>query len=47
MENSAFKNEDFRLHFHPVLKTLSIFKDKHNNNKTKEVEMKRTIPDWE
>ncbi|RMI87651.1 OadG family protein [Candidatus Phytoplasma solani] len=47
VENSEFKNEDFRLHFNPVRKTLSLYQDKHNNDKAKEdAYNKRTSDDW-
>ncbi len=47
VSNSNFKLTDFHLHFNPVRKTLSIYQDKHNNDKVQEAENnKRTIPDW-
>ncbi|WP_341833660.1 hypothetical protein M33023_00750 [Candidatus Phytoplasma asteris] len=46
--NTDFKDStNFHLHFNPVRKTLSLYQEKHNNDKTKEAEMKRTIPSWE
>ncbi|WAN63463.1 ATP-dependent Zn protease [Candidatus Phytoplasma rubi] len=47
LENSEFNNEDFHLHFNPVRKTLSLYQDKHNNDKSKEAPYnKRTSDDW-
>ncbi|PQP79174.1 effector, partial [Candidatus Phytoplasma phoenicium] len=37
----------FHLHFNPVRKTLSLYQDKHNNDKAKEATYnKRTSDDW-
>ncbi|MGL9688090.1 MAG: hypothetical protein ACQBVK_05065, partial [Candidatus Phytoplasma sp. TWB_XP] len=44
VHDANFKLTHFHLHFNPVRKTLSIFKDKHNYNTAKEVEMKKKIP---
>ncbi|QKX95091.1 MAG: SAP53-like protein [Rapeseed phyllody phytoplasma] len=47
LENSEFNNENFHLHFNPVRKTLSLYQDKHNNDKSKEAPYnKRTSDDW-
>ncbi|WAN63447.1 ATP-dependent Zn protease [Candidatus Phytoplasma rubi] len=47
LENSEFNNENFHLHFNPVRKTLSLYQDKHNNDKVQEAEYnKRTSSDW-
>ncbi|ABC65458.1 conserved hypothetical protein [Aster yellows witches'-broom phytoplasma AYWB] len=47
VHNENFKLTDFHLHFNPIRKTLSIFKDKHNYDKTQEAENnKRTSTDW-
>ncbi|MDV3201453.1 MAG: hypothetical protein Q8872_01075 [Candidatus Phytoplasma australasiaticum] len=36
VEDTNFKLTDFHLHFNPVRKTLSLYQDKHHNNKVKE-----------
>ncbi|MFG6084701.1 MAG: AYWB SAP53-like protein [Candidatus Phytoplasma solani] len=47
VSNSNFKLTNFNLHFNPVRKTLSLYQDKHNNDKAKEAEYnKRTSDDW-
>ncbi|WP_017191590.1 hypothetical protein [Poinsettia branch-inducing phytoplasma] len=47
IHNDNFELTDFHLHFNPIRKTLSIFKDKHNYNKVKEAEIKnRQKDDW-
>ncbi|MBT1576945.1 AAA family ATPase ['Elaeagnus angustifolia' witches'-broom phytoplasma] len=47
VSNSNFKLTDFHLHFNPVRKTLSIYQDKHNNDKVQETENnKRTSDGW-
>jgi hypothetical protein len=47
VHDANFKLTHFHLHFNPVRKTLSIFKDKHNYDKIKEAEMKnRQKDDW-
>ncbi|GLH60901.1 hypothetical protein PAWBP_6390 [Paulownia witches'-broom phytoplasma] len=45
VSNSNFKLTDFHLHFNPKRKTLSLYQDKHNNDKAEEAEMKKTILD--
>ncbi|MDV3166481.1 MAG: hypothetical protein Q8807_02240 ['Waltheria sp.' little leaf phytoplasma] len=47
VDDADFELTDFRLHFNPVRQTLSLFKDKHNNDKVKEAENnKKTNSDW-
>nr|BDU62111.1 hypothetical protein [Candidatus Phytoplasma phoenicium] len=47
VHDANFKLTDFRLHFNPVRKTLSLYEDKHNNDKVQEAENnKRTSDDW-
>ncbi|MEC4559023.1 MAG: hypothetical protein U9532_02550 ['Conium maculatum' witches'-broom phytoplasma] len=42
--NDQFFLTDFYLYFNPVRNTLSIFKNKHNNDKTEEAEMNKDHP---
>ncbi|BAD04432.1 hypothetical protein PAM_347 [Onion yellows phytoplasma OY-M] len=44
VSDSNFELTNFHLHFNPVRKTLSIFKDKHNNDKVEEAEMNKNHP---
>ncbi|BAD04660.1 MAG: hypothetical protein QS2022_3390 [Candidatus Phytoplasma asteris] len=47
VDDSNFKLTDFHLHFNPKRKTLSLYQNKHNNDKVKEAENnKRTSDDW-
>jgi ATP-dependent 26S proteasome regulatory subunit len=47
VHDANFKLTHFHLHFNPVRKTLSIFKDKHNYDKIEEAKMKkRQDDDW-
>ncbi|BAD04133.1 hypothetical protein PAM_048 [Onion yellows phytoplasma OY-M] len=46
VHDANFELTDFRLHFNPVRKTLSLYQDKHNNDKVKEAEMKKNHPGW-
>ncbi|QKX95217.1 hypothetical protein [Candidatus Phytoplasma asteris] len=47
VHDSDFKLTHFHLHFNPKRKTLSLYQDKHNNDKVKEAENnKRTSDDW-
>ncbi|BAD04735.1 hypothetical protein PAM_650 [Onion yellows phytoplasma OY-M] len=36
VDDSNFESTNFHLHFNPVRKTLSLYQDKHNNDKTQE-----------
>ncbi|GLH60942.1 hypothetical protein PAWBP_6800 [Paulownia witches'-broom phytoplasma] len=45
VQNSKKELTDFHLHFNPKRKTLSLYQDKHNNDKDEEAEMKKTILD--
>ncbi|MEZ0180193.1 effector ['Camptotheca acuminata' phytoplasma] len=47
VHDANFKLTHFHLHFNPKRKTLSLYQDKHNNDKAKEAESKkRTSSDW-
>ena len=47
VSNSNFELTNFNLHFNPVRKTLSLYQNKHNNDKVKEATYnKRTSSDW-
>ncbi|WAN63431.1 SAP53-like protein [Candidatus Phytoplasma rubi] len=47
VDDSNFKLTDFHVHFNPKRKTLSLYQDKHNNDKNQEAENnKRTSDDW-
>ncbi|WZN38376.1 hypothetical protein M33023_01850 [Candidatus Phytoplasma asteris] len=47
VDDTNFKLTDFHLHLNPKRKTLSLYQDKHNNDKTKEAKNnKRTSDDW-
>ncbi|MDV3166577.1 MAG: hypothetical protein Q8807_02840 ['Waltheria sp.' little leaf phytoplasma] len=47
VHNADFKLTDFHLHFNPVRKTLSLYQDKHHNDKVKEAENnKRVSSNW-
>ncbi|MBT1576979.1 hypothetical protein KEC49_02325, partial ['Elaeagnus angustifolia' witches'-broom phytoplasma] len=47
VSDSNFELTDFHLHFNPKRKTLSLYQDKHNNDKVQEAENnKRTSDDW-
>nr|AKV94674.1 putative ATP-dependent Zn protease [Potato witches'-broom phytoplasma potWB-LT1] len=47
VDDTNFKLTDFHLHLNPKRKTLSLYQDKYNNDKTKEAKNnKRTSDDW-
>ncbi|MDV3166565.1 MAG: hypothetical protein Q8807_02735 ['Waltheria sp.' little leaf phytoplasma] len=47
VSDSNFELTNFHLHFNPVRKTLSLYQEKHHNNKAKEVEyLSKTNNDW-
>ncbi|MGL9687987.1 MAG: effector, partial [Candidatus Phytoplasma sp. TWB_XP] len=47
VSNSNFELTNFHLHFNPKRKTLSLYQDKHNNDKAQEAAYnKRTSSDW-
>ncbi|WP_034172091.1 hypothetical protein, partial [Chrysanthemum yellows phytoplasma] len=45
VHDDNFNLTHFHLHFNPKRKTLSIYQDKHNNDKAKEVEYKQRTSD--
>ncbi|WEX20367.1 MAG: SAP53-like protein [Candidatus Phytoplasma citri] len=47
VDDADFKLTNFYLHFNPVRRTLSLFKNKHHNNKADEAEyLSKTNNDW-